>query len=158
MSKNPKIVSKAIRYVKEAANNQKLLFGNKSSHSVKKVSFAPGVQSESSDDEVTNLMVRHAQIPSANSHTTLSSKTKVTVKQVSDLVERVETLETIVRKMARSNTGTRGRSPTPPPANCFRCQQMGHFARECPQAKSNQKGVPKMSASTQTDPSSSLKG
>ena len=98
MSKNPKTVSKAIRYVKEAANNQKLLFGNKSSYSVKKVSFALGAQSESSDEEVTNLKIRQAQIPSANSYTALSSKTKgaVTVKQVSDLVERVETLETLV--------------------------------------------------------------
>ena len=100
MSKNPKTVSKAIRYVKEAANKQKLLFGNKCSHSVRKVSFAPGAQSESSGEEVTNWKVRQVQIPSANSHTALSSKTKeaVTVKQVSDLVERVETLETLVRK------------------------------------------------------------
>ena len=144
MSKNPKTVSKAIRYVKEAANNQKLLFRNKFSHSVKKVSFAPGAQSESSNEEVTNLKVRQAQIPSANSYTALSSKTKeaVTVKQVSDLVEKVETLETLYRKIARSNTGTRDKSPTPPPANCFRCQEMGHFARECPQAKSNPKCVP----------------
>ena len=36
MSKNPKTVSKAIRYVKEASNNPKLLFGNKSSHSVRR--------------------------------------------------------------------------------------------------------------------------
>ena len=134
MSKNPKTVSKAILYVKEAANNQKLLFGNKSSHSVRKVSFAPGAQFESSDEEVTNLKVRQAQIPSANSHTALSSKTKeaVTVKQVSDLVERVETLETLVRKMARSNTGTRGRSPTPTPANRKWVISLGNARKQSP--------------------------
>ena len=116
MSKNPKTVSKDIRYVKDAANNQKLLFGNKSSHSVKKVSFAPGAQSESSDEVVSNLKVRQAQVPSAKSHTASSSKTKeaVTVKQVSDLVEKLETLETLVRKMACYNTGTLSRSPTHP--------------------------------------------
>ena len=124
MSKNQKTVSKAIPYVKDAANNQKLLFGNKSSHSVKKVSFAPGAQSESSEEEVSNLKVRQAQVPSAKSDTGSSSKTNeaVTAKQVSDLVERLGSLETLVRRMARYNTGTRSRSPTPPPANCYRCQ------------------------------------
>ena len=135
MSKNPKTVSKAIRYVRDAANNQKLLFGNNSSHSVKKVSFAPGAQSESSDEEVSNFKVRQAQVPSAKSLTASLSKTNeaVTVKQVSDLVQRLESLETLVRKMDRYNTGTRSRSPKPPPANCYRCQEKGHFARECPQ-------------------------
>lgn len=149
MDKNPLTLDMATQYMKTAVTNQKLILGVRKSET-RRVKFESS-ESESEDDDENISKVRdvYDTKQSSNQFTdqTRLSKLESRVKRIEEdnreMKNNIHDILQILRtNRSRSNSreNTRMfRSPSSSPRKqaCFKCDQEGHFARECPISKSS---------------------
>ena len=144
MDKNPKYLHRAVKAVKDAVNNRKAIYGKSTTQSLRKVTFADteghhtdeGYSYEQGMYEVKSANV--ASSPAASKSTEQNSSPHALVKDMKEMKERMEGLESMMKTMmkrfqSRSATPSPQRSPQRPESSiCYSCKKKGHFQKDCP--------------------------
>ena len=152
MDKNPTTLDIAIQYIKSAITNQKLILGLKKCE-LKKVKFEDSEGEKESDKETPNkvrAVFNSKQNTMQNSEQTKFTKLESRVKKIEeDNREIKNNIADILQILKSSNQTSSNRSrsnsrksrnivsPSNSPSRqtCFKCNEMGHFTRECPNFK-----------------------
>lgn len=149
MDKNPLTLDMATQYMKTAVTNQKLILGVRKSET-RRVKFESSEsESEDDDENISKVRAVYNTKQASNQFTdqTRLSKLESRVKRIEEdnreMKNNIHDILQILRtNRSRSNSreNTRMfRSPSSSPRKqaCFKCDQEGHFARECPISKSS---------------------
>ena len=129
MDKDPNTLEEALRYLKSAVANQRVIFGSKKPE-VKRVSFGD----EADNTEETEPVVRALYQQTGK---TLEQRLKKTEE---DIRETRATVDRICKLLTESNFGRRSNSPIRASSphrseQCFNCGSENHFIRDCPKPR-----------------------
>jgi hypothetical protein len=130
MDKEPKDTQKALKYVKRAVNNRTALFGTKSVHATRQVTFADDDRSPSESEEYG---VRTMQVAKSGFRNFQSKPSTTNTDGVSLLAAALADLLKDAEKRSRQQSPSPAASPQRKEGlQCFGCQEYGHIRKNCP--------------------------
>ena len=158
MEKDPVTVYKALKYVKNATDNHKLLYGSsRPSVSHRQVTFANPVESQEMEDESPSIRLAQSSYKSNKDWEQVNKNIAQLTSVVSALATAVQKTSSISTDTAKQQSeGQRTASPQPgyptrrfsspispqrlQNIECYNCHKKGHFRGDCPE-KSPEKNV-----------------
>ena len=131
MEKTPTTLDQALQFVKSSIHNQRILLGYKTkTEAVKRVQFD---EDPDTDQSQSNLAVRVLNKQTNSWQQSIENRLQRTEK---DIYEMKTDISRILQTVTQSRGGnSRQSSPARSPVRnfdtCFRCNEKGHFARDC---------------------------
>jgi hypothetical protein len=140
MDKEPKSIAKAVKEMKKTINNRRALFGTRSPHTARQVTFSPKVRSDSDQEyEVRTMKMGDSISDRSSSGSTGNYTITSELSKITDMLPAQ-----IEQAISKAFERRERRTPSPSPERlqkmkCFKCREYGHMARDCPK-KSPQNG------------------
>jgi hypothetical protein len=139
MDKEPKNIEKAVKEMKKAIDNHRALFGTRSPHMSRQVTFSGMKNVDTDDYQVRSMTVNGRQGGGSRNGTPERSVSPAATQ--ADIAKLTSSMNLMFTKL--SDVGRRRQTPSPQrllKMQCFSCREYGHLAKDCPNRSSLAKG------------------